>query len=145
MDPYGDEELATLYDLFYSDYDEDVAMYDGFARRGETASLELGIGTGRIALRLARAGLDVVGIDAAPHMLRRLRAKLTAEPELAKRVRAIECDMRAFFLGERFDLIFCAANTLQHLLTSDDQISAFLSVARHLTTGGVFVAKLDSP
>jgi SAM-dependent methyltransferase len=144
-DPYADADLAALYDLFYGDYDEDVAMYENFARRGKTPALELGIGTGRVALRLARAGLDVVGIDGSPAMLARLRAALDAEPTIAKRVRAVEADMRDFKLEERFDLIFCAANTFQHLLTSEDQIAVLRCVAAHLSPGGVFVAKLQSP
>jgi SAM-dependent methyltransferase len=144
-DPYADEELAALYDLFYADYAEDVAMYENFARRGDTPSLEIGIGTGRVALRLARAGLEIAGIDGSPHMLARLHNALDAEPAIAKRVRATEADMRDFDLGERFDLAFCAANTFQHLLTTDDQVAALRCIARHLTPGGIFVAKLESP
>jgi SAM-dependent methyltransferase len=144
-DPYADDELAALYDLFYAEYDEDVVMYENFARRGETAALELGIGSGRVALRLARAGMDVVGIDGSPHMLARLNAALAKDPSIAKRVRAVEGDMRSFSLDERFDVAFCAANTFQHLLTSDDQIATLRSVAAHLAPGGVFVAKLQSP
>jgi len=145
IDPYADGELAALYDLFYAEYDDDVAMYENFARRGDTPSLELGIGTGRVALRLARAGLNVVGLDGSPHMLARMRNALDAEPAVARRVRAIEADVRDFALKERFDLVFCAANTFQHLLTSDDQIAALRCVAAHLTPGGLYVMKLQSP
>jgi SAM-dependent methyltransferase len=143
--PYDDAELAALYDLFYADYHEDIAMYESFARRGDTPSLELGIGTGRVALRLARAGLDVVGVDGSPHMLARLRTALDAEPAIAKRIRDVEADMRDFNLGERFDLVFCAANTFQHLLTTESQVATLRCVAAHLTAGGVFVTKLRSP
>ena len=120
-------------------------MYEAFARRGETPALELGVGTGRVALRLARAGLAVAGIDGSPHMLARLRQKLDAEPAIAPRVRLYEADMRDFALGERFDLVFCAANTFQHLLTTDHQVAALTCVAAHLAPGGVFVAKAGSP
>ncbi len=145
VDPYAEDELAALYDLFYANYDEDIAMYENFARRGDTPSLELGVGTGRVALRLARAGLDIVGIDGSPHMLARLRRAFEAEPAIAKRVRATEADMRDFALGERFDLVFCAANTFQHLLSTEDQIGSLRCIAKHLTDAGVFVAKLQSP
>jgi SAM-dependent methyltransferase len=144
VQPYADDEHAALYDLFYSDYDDDLALYDNFARRGETASLEIGVGTGRVALHLAQQELDVCGLDSSPAMLRRLAAKL-AERGLSKRVRAVEGDVRSFELAEHFDLIFCAANTFQHLTTTDDQVAALGSCAKHLTPGGVFVAKLDSP
>jgi SAM-dependent methyltransferase len=144
VEPYGDAHTA-LYDLFYADYDEDLEMYENFARRSETPSLELGTGTGRVALHLARAGLHVVGIDSAPAMLARLRAKLDDDALMASRVRVCDGDMRSFELGERFDLIFCAANTFQHLTTTADQVAAFRCCARHLTAGGVFVAKIQSP
>jgi SAM-dependent methyltransferase len=143
--PYDDARLAALYDLFYGDYDDDVALYESFARRGETPVLELGIGSGRVALRLARAGIDVVGIDSSPHMLARLRAALDAEPPVAKRVRALQADLRDFSVGERFDLVFCAANTFQHLLTTDDQVATLRCIAAHLSDGGIFVTKLQSP
>jgi SAM-dependent methyltransferase len=145
LDPYADDELAALYDLSFGDSDYDIAMYENFARRGDTPSLELGIGTGRVALRLARAGLDIVGIDASRAMLARLRSALDGDPALSKRVRFVEADMREFALGERFDLVFCVGNTFQHLLTTSDQIAALRCAAAHLTPGGVFVAKIDSP
>jgi SAM-dependent methyltransferase len=142
-DAYGDDELAALYDLFHFDYDDDVAMFEQFARRGETASLELGAGSGRVALRLAAAGLDVVALDDAAPMLRRLRERLDATT--APRVRTVEADMRDFDLGERFHLVFCAANSFQHLLTRDDQLAALACVRRHLAEGGVYVATLKAP
>ena len=140
---YADDELAALYDLFFSDYAEDLMMHEQFARRGDTASLELGAGAGRLALHLSRAGIDVVAIDSSPAMLRLLQSKLDAEPQ--PRVRIVEADMRSFDLGQRFDVIHCAANTFQHLLTTDDQIAALCCIAAHLTPGGVFVAKVRAP
>jgi len=139
---YADDELAALYDLFYYDYDDDVDMHEQFARRADTASLEVGAGTGRLAVRLMERGLDVVALDSAPAMLRRLRARLGGAH--ADRLRVAEGDVRAFDLGERFDVIHCAANTFQHLLTRDDQLAALRCIARHLRPGGVFVAKLAS-
>jgi SAM-dependent methyltransferase len=140
---YGDNELAALYDLFHFDYTDDVAMFEQFARRGATASLELGAGSGRVALRLAAAGLDVVALDNAAPMLGRRRARRAAAA--AARVRVVEADMRHFDLGERFDLVLCAANSFQHLLTRDDQLAALACVRRHLGEGGVFVATLKAP
>jgi SAM-dependent methyltransferase len=142
MDPYAGDELAALYDLFYANYADDLAMYESFARRGETPVLELGAGTGRVALHLARAGIDVVALDGSPSMLNRFRVAMAAEA-MAKRIRIVEADIRSFEIGERFDLIFCAANTFQHILETADQLAALRCVAAHLTTGGVFVAKLQ--
>lgn len=140
-DLYGDAALAELYDLAWGDSDFDVSMYEQFARRGELPSLELGVGTGRVALHLARNGLHVVGLDASPAMLSRLEARL--DPETAPRLRLVAGDMRDFDLApQKFDLVYCAANSFQHLLTHDDQLAALRCVARHLAPGGLFVAEM---
>jgi SAM-dependent methyltransferase len=142
---YDDDELAALYDLFYGDLTYDLPMYESFARRGESAVLELAAGTGRVALFLARAGIDVVALDSAPAMLRRLQAAVDGDGSLAARVKVIEADMRGFRLDQRFGLVFCAINSFQHLLTTDDQLAALRCVRAHLSPGGIFVAELRSP
>jgi len=78
-DEYADDELAALYDLEHDSVDGDLDLYTQFARRGEPPSLELGVGSGRVALHLARQGLPVVGIDSSLRMLARLEAKLDPE------------------------------------------------------------------
>ena len=140
-DPYGDPANAELYDLAWGDQSGDLQMYEQFARRGELPSLELGVGTGRVALHLARQGLQVVGIDAAAPMLARLEASL--EHDTAQRLRLVEADMRDFHLApHKFDLIYCAANSFQHMLTTDDQLATLRCVASHLAPGGVYVMQL---
>ncbi len=143
LDAYADDELAALYDLVYQSYDEDLPLYEEFARRGESPSLELGVGTGRVAAHLAREGFPVVGLDSSLRMLARLEAALDAEA--AQRLRLVEGDMRDFDLGgETFDLIYCALDTFEHLLTTEDQLACLRRVAKHLSKGGVFVAELRS-
>jgi ubiquinone/menaquinone biosynthesis C-methylase UbiE len=144
LDPYIDEELAALYDLDHASYTTDLHVYEEFARRGGTPSLELGAGSGRVALHLARQALDVVALDASPAMLGRLRASL--DEATAPRVRVVAADMRDFELsGDRFDLIFCALGTFGHLLAAEDQLAVLSRIERHLSPGGVFVADLRSP
>ncbi len=140
---YADDEAAALYDLQYDGYENDLGLYEQFARRGDTPSLELCVGSGRVALHLARCGLSVVGVDASPQMLGRMDAKL--DPATAGYVRAIEADMRDLDLGERFDLVYCALGSFALLLTTADQIAALRSVERHLAPGGVYVMQLRSP
>lgn len=119
-------------------------MYESFARRSGLRSLELGVGSGRVALHLARRGFEVVGVDSAQAMLERLRARL--DPETAPRLHLVHADMRAFDLApQRFGLIYCAAGTFQHLLTHDDQLAALACVRRHLAPDGRFVCALRSP
>jgi SAM-dependent methyltransferase len=137
---YGDDELAVLYDLVYAGDDDDLVLYEQFARRGETPSLELGAGSGRVALHLARAGLDVVALDASPHMLARLESQL--DDATRPRVRTTVADMREFDLGQKFDLVYCALSTFEQLLTTEDQLRSLRCVAAHLADGGAFVAQL---
>src|SRR3990172_7672 len=66
-DPYS--SIADLYDLAYGDFLDDVAFYENLARAVEGPVLELGVGSGRVAIPLAQAGLEVVGIDVSPSML----------------------------------------------------------------------------
>lgn len=138
--PYADAELASLYDLDHAEYDDDLGLYENFARRGEGASLELGAGSGRVALHLARQGLDVVALDASAVMLERLRARV--DGAISSRVRVVEADMRAFELAETFDLVYCPLFTFEHLIETDDRIAALRCVSAHLSEGGVFVAGL---
>ena len=143
-DIYATDELAALYDSVWGGLADDVQMYEQFARRGDLPSLELGAGSGRVALHLARAGLDVVGIDTSLPMLARAEAAL--DPEAARHLRLVQADMRDFDLGgETFDLVYCAANTFQHLLTTDDQLAALGRVARHLAPGGLYVMQVRAP
>ena len=140
-DAYADDELARLYDLAHDGYDEDLALYEQFARRGGRV-LELGVGSGRVALRLADAGYDVVGLDASPAMLGRLRKRIHGD--IVQRLRVVEGDMRDFDLGgERFGLICCALGTFGHLIETGEQVAALRCVARHLEPDGVFVAQVQ--
>ncbi len=133
---------ADLYDLAYGGFTTDLAMYENFARGCRGPVLELGVGTGRVALALVRAKISVVGIDNSEAMLARARAK--AGRSLGRRLRLLFADMRDFDLGREFDLIICPISGFHHLLTTDDQLRCLGSVCRHLAPGGLFVAALRS-
>jgi SAM-dependent methyltransferase len=138
-DSYAD--VVDLYDLDYGDFAGDLPLYENFARRCELPVLEIGVGTGRVALHLARAGFVVWGIDNSSAMLERARQK---GARLRKRLHLVQGDMRDFDLGQQFDLVICPANSFAHLLTTKDQVSCLASVRRHLAPGGLFVADLRS-
>ena len=140
LDPYAD--YADLYDLAYGGVTEDLAMYENFARGCRGPVLELGVGTGRVALALARAKISVVGIDSSEAMLARARAK--AGRALSRRLQLVHADMRDFDLSREFELVICPASGFHHLLTMDDQLSCFGCVRRHLVSGGLFVVHLRS-
>lgn len=134
---YGDRQADT-YDAFRDeifggeDVHDEVALLTKLA--GPGPALELGVGTGRIALPLASRGLRVTGLDASGAMLERLRAKIVGE-----RVEPVLAAMQAFALPDRFTLAYCVSNTFLQLTTREDQQACLTEVANHLRPGGAFV------
>lgn len=138
--------VAELYDFAYDDFGDDIDFYENLARAVDGPLLELGVGTGRVALRLAQAGYAVTGIDTSESMLARARAKLN-EAKLPRggSLQLIDAAMTSFELGRKFGLIVVAANTLQHLLTTKEQSACFARVRTHLAPGGLFAFSVRSP
>jgi SAM-dependent methyltransferase len=132
--------LTALLDLDWGGFGDDLLFYESLARRCDGPLLELGCGTGRVALPLARAGFDVTGIDLSEAALAFARCK--AEREHMERLRLERADMRDFELGRRFELVFAGFGAFHHLLTPDDQLACLRCVERHLTPGGLFVCDL---
>ena len=142
-DPYA--PIADIYDFSYSDFDEDVGFYENLALAADSPILELGAGTGRVALALAEAGYAVTGIDTSETMLTQARRKLAAAklPRGAS-LELVSADMTTFDLGRKFGLILVAANTLQHLLTTAQLTACFARVRAHLEVGGIFACSVRS-
>ena len=124
----------------------DVRFYRARAARAGGSVLELGCGTGRILLPLARDGRTVVGLDASPAMLARCEEKLRREPDdVRARVALRAGDACGFDLGRRFDLLIAPFRVLQHVVAIDDQLRLLDAVARHLSPGGRFVFDVFNP
>ena len=147
MDEYGastyGDRIADIYDERYAEvFGNDLAATVPFLKEiaGDGAALELGIGTGRIAIPLADAGVRVQGIDASGAMIGRLHAKRGGSA-----IHVTMGDFRDFTIDERFRLVYVVFNTFFGLLTQDDQVSCFRSVARHLTDEGVFAMEAFVP
>src|SRR5688572_7685270 len=114
---------AELYDFEYRRRRADVNHYRRLAAELAKGAgvLELGCGTGRVAVPLARDGRTVVGLDRSHQMLLRATQRLrTSGRATQARVSFVRADLRAFALARRFPLVFCAFNTLQHLYTRHD-------------------------
>ena len=114
---------AKYYDAAYSAKEDlvDRDFYLDLAREYGGPVLELGCGTGRITLPLARQGVDVTGIDASRAMLEVLRAKLADEPAAIKRrVRVVEGDFRTLCLGDQFPMVVIPFRPMQHMYTTED-------------------------
>jgi len=134
-----DEACAEVYDEWFGACEE--AAVDCLAElAGGGRVLELGIGSGLLALPLAARGIDVHGIDLSPAMVARLRAKPGGE--------AIPVTMGSFAdvaVEGEFSLIFVAYNTFFALQTQDEQVRCFQNVAAHLAEGGTFVLEAFVP
>ncbi len=135
---YG-QRIAEIYDELYSDYDP--AAIELLAElAGHGPALELGIGTGRIALPLHKRGIAVQGIDASEAMVSNLRAK--------PRGNEIEVQMGSFAefrLDTRFHLIYVVFNTFFNLQTPEEQIRCFRAAKEHLAPNGVFLIEAFVP
>ena len=107
---------------------------------GDGAALELGIGTGRIALPLSARGVPVHGIDISPAMLEQLRAKPGAE-----RIGLTVGDFATARVDRTFRLAYLVYNTITNLTTQDEQAGCFENVARHLEPGGCFLIECVVP
>jgi SAM-dependent methyltransferase len=136
---------AAFYRMLHHDRRADLPFYLE-ATAGRAGVLEYGVGTGRVALPMARRGQRVVGVDASEAMLASFDADLRAEaPEVRARVRLVHADARALALPERFDAITCPYNGIAHHHDLD-QLAAFLErVREHLRPGGVFVFDVVLP
>jgi SAM-dependent methyltransferase len=107
---------------------------------GHGAALELGIGTGRIALPLAQRGVRVHGIDLSEAMVARLRAKPGADP-----IGVTIGDFATTTVEGTFSVAYIVFNTIMNLTTQDEQIACFRNVAAHLEPGGCFVIEVGIP
>jgi SAM-dependent methyltransferase len=137
---YGDS-IADAYDeLPTHPTDSDAAVACLAELAGEGPALELGIGTGRLALPLARRGVAVSGIDASEAMVARLRSKAGGDE-----IDVTIGDFADLDVHGRFRLIFVAYSTFLALLDADAQRRCFERVAHHLTPGGRFVIEAFVP
>jgi SAM-dependent methyltransferase len=139
--------IADLYDhvALYRDR-PDIAFFVDWARSQGSPVLELGCGTGRVLIPTARAGVEIVGVDASPHMLDVCRGRLRDEPETVQsRVRLVQADLRRFDLGQAFTLVTIPFRPFQHLLTVPDQLSCLDSIRRHLVDGGRLILDVFNP
>lgn len=132
------DRFARYYDLDYEDYRADVDLYKAFAERSGSPILELGCGTGRLLLALAKVGCRLTGVDVSPAMLALATEKLAANA-LASRARLVQADARDFHLSERFALAICASNTLSLFTELADQLHVLRCAAAHLRPEGLLV------
>ena len=135
---YG-ERVAGVYDEWYTDVDPHAI--DRLAElAGNGRALELGIGTGRIALPLAARNVNVSGIDAALSMIDRLKSKSGSD-----RLKVLLGNFADVSIEGEFQLVYVVFNTFFALGSQDEQVRCFRNVAAHLTPNGCFVIEAFVP
>jgi SAM-dependent methyltransferase len=141
---YFDERIAERYEAYWPDLFEPAVVDPAVSfladLAGEGAALELGVGTGRIALPLSQRGVRVHGIDLSPAMVARLRAKAGAD-----RIGVTIGDFATTRVAGSFTLAYLVRNTITNLTTQDEQVECFRNVAAQLEPGGCFVIEVYIP
>jgi SAM-dependent methyltransferase len=126
-------DSPKVYDLLFGQRRSDLEFYLELARGRSRPILELGVGTGRVALALARAGHSVLGVDSSAEMLDELAEALAAQPlEVQRRLRRVRADVSALELAERFELILYPFNGLADHHDVDVLVEVLEGIRRHL-------------
>ncbi len=141
---YFDGPIAQDYDADSADMFDPTILeptVDFLAHLASGGSaLELGIGTGRVAISLRRRGVRVHGIDLSPDMVERLRAKPDGSD-----ITVTIGDFATTKVGRTFNLVYVVYNTITNLTTQEEQVACFQNAADHLEAGGHFVIEVFVP
>ncbi len=143
MDTSPYDAWADIYDSVFSYVSEDIPFYVDEAVRSGGPVVELGCGTGRVAIPIALSGIDVVGLDSSPLMIERARQK--AEQTGVSNLRLVQADMTDFKFDDKFTLAIVPFRGLLALLSLDGLERALLNIRRHLTPGGKLIFDIFVP
>lgn len=139
---------ARFYDPAYESDPRlnDIPFYLALAERQGGPVLEIACGTGRVLLAIARAGIEIQGVDLSPSLLAILERKLASEADqIRDKVTLTKADMRDFYLGRTFRLVTIPFRPLQHLAEIEDQIRALTSAKRHMARDGLLAFNVFFP
>jgi len=141
-----DRADASFYDYYVTGVTGDVEFYVNEALKANSPVLELGCGTGRILLPVAKSGVEIVGLDNSHEMLEIAKKKIgSMNISIQKRIEIVDGDMRNFSLGRKFKLIMIPFRAFLHNLTSDDQKNTLKAVREHLDNDGKLVFNFFDP
>ena len=138
------DAIARLYDPWSRSVTEDVAFYVEEARRVEPPAVELGVGTGRIAVPIAAEGIAVIGVDSSPGMLEVCREHAEAAG-VAELVDLRLGDLREPPVAERVELVLCPFRSYLHLQTDEERLRALRAARALLVPGGRLIFDVFAP
>jgi SAM-dependent methyltransferase len=138
------DAIARLYDPWSLSVREDVEFYVRLAREAGSPVVELGVGTGRIAIPTAAAGVRVIGVDSSPGMLE-VCAEAAATAGVADLVDLRAGDLRDPPVTERVALVTCPFRAYLHLRTDEERLAALRAARRLLVPGGRFAFDVFAP
>ena len=138
------DAIAGFYDPWSRSVTEDVGFYVDEALASEGPVVELAVGTGRIAVPIARAGIDVIGVDTSPAMLAVARAAAD-QAGISSRVDLRLGDLREPPVTERVPLVICPFRSLLHMETEEEKLRALRAARSLLELDGRFVFDVFSP
>jgi SAM-dependent methyltransferase len=139
---------AELYDYLVPNRErQDIGFFIEVAQQEEGPVLEIGCGTGRVLIPTAKAGKDILGLDASPWMLSVCSKKLADEPNAVQRkiLGLHQGDMRDFELGLKFNIITMPFRPFQYLISFEDQRACLANIHNHLSPGGRFAFDVMNP
>ncbi len=140
------KEYSKFYDLYVGDRVVDLPFYLDYAKSAQTPVIEIGAGSGRLTLPLARAGVRMVAVDVSTSMLAILKCRLAEESsEVRRRVEVVEVDACELRLGIRSDLIMVPYYTFNYFLTTQVQGMALQRFRDHLSQRGCLLVDLFIP
>jgi SAM-dependent methyltransferase len=140
--PY--DTIAGLYDPWSRSVTEDVGFYVAEARRAGGPVVELGIGTGRIAIPIAQSGIPVVGIDSSREMLAACNRRAEAEG-VAELIELRLGDLRSPTINEQVPLLICPFRSYLHLLDDGERVEALTAAHAALSANGRLVFDVFEP
>jgi SAM-dependent methyltransferase len=134
-DKGGYEKVAQLYDLF--DQKPNIDFFIHYAS-GVDEVLDIGAGTGRIALPLARHGVKVCCIERSPAMRREFERKLAQQPDLAAKIELVAGEASNFFIDQTFPVAFLSG-VFDHFLNDEERIRSLTNIGQYLDEKGILV------
>ena len=140
--PYDD--WADIYDRVYAYLDYDTPFYVQQATAGDGPVLELGCGTGRVSIAMARADVEVVGVDISPRMVEAATRKAEAAG-VSDNCHFVQGDMRSVASDRKFSMVVMPFRSFQSMLTVKDQLATLANIRKHLTPGGSLILDIVAP